>query len=99
LLLKFNRIRNKEDVKGLRKLYNDIENCIRNLKTLKLDVTGYGCVLIPILKAKLPDDLNIIIARKFGGDVWTLEHLLKYVNDELKKIVIQVNKKQLTWEK
>jgi len=48
-LLKFNRIKNKEDVKGLKKLYNDIENCIRSLKTLKLDVTGYGCVLIPIL--------------------------------------------------
>ena len=83
-LLKANRIKNKEDIKGLRKLYNDIESCIRNLKTLKLDVTGYGCVLIPILKAKLPDDLNILIARKFGDEVWTLELLMKHFHGELR---------------
>lgn len=83
-LLKASRIKNKEDIKGLRKLYNDIESCIRNLKTLRLDITGYGCVLIPILKAKLPDDLNIIIARKFGDDIWTLEQLMKYFHGELR---------------
>ena len=83
-LLKASRIKNKEDIKGLRKLYNDIESCIRNLKTLNLDITGYGCVLIPILKAKLPDDLNIIIARKFGDEIWTLELLMKHFHGELR---------------
>ena len=32
----------KENVKGLRMLYNHIESCLRNLKALKLDSAGYG---------------------------------------------------------
>lgn len=83
-LLNMQKIKDKNDIVGLRKLYNDIENCIRNLKALKLDTVGYGCVLIPILKQKLPEDLNIIIARKFGSELWTLDLLLRYFHDELR---------------
>ena len=40
-------------------------------------------LLIPILKARLPDDLILLISRKFEGNVWTLERLLKFISDEL----------------
>ena len=83
-LIKMSKIKNKDDVYGLRKLYDGVENCIRNLKTLKLDTSGYGCLLIPLLKEKLPDELNMIVARRFGSDVWSLDLLLKYVHDELR---------------
>ena len=32
---------------------------------------------------KIPDELNMIISRKFSGKVWTLELMLKYFNKEL----------------
>ena len=36
------------------------------------------------MKEKLPDDLKIVICRKFGSSVWTLDLLLKYLNEELR---------------
>lgn len=83
-LLKVPKIRHKDDLKGLRKLYNDIENCIRNLRTLNLETAAYGSLLIPMLKEKLPDELLISISRKFGSDLWNLDILLKHFNDELR---------------
>ena len=50
-------------------LYNHVESCVRNLKSLKLDTTGYGSLLIPILKDRLPDEITMIISRKFGEEV------------------------------
>ena len=82
-LLKLPKIRNFENVEGLRKLYNDVENCVRNLKSLKVETSTYGCLLIPILKDRLPDDLNVLISRKFASEVWTLDLLLKYFHEEL----------------
>ena len=82
-LIRMNKVSNKNDTKSLRKLYNGIENCIRNLSSLALDVSSYGSLLIPILKGKLPDEINMAIARGFGSEIWTLESLMTYFNDEL----------------
>jgi len=49
-LLKVQKITSKENIKGLRELYNYVESCIRNLRSLKLETKGYGNLLIPILK-------------------------------------------------
>ena len=50
-LLKIDKIRSVGNIKGLRMLYTHVANCIRNLKSLKLDTSGYGSIkLIPILK-------------------------------------------------
>ena len=54
------------------------------MQSLKLDTTGYGSLLIPILKERLLDEINMIIARKFGGTTWTLYQVLEHFNDELK---------------
>ena len=45
-------IKNMENLEALRKLYNDIENCMRNLKSLKIGSSTYGYLLIPLLKEK-----------------------------------------------
>ena len=58
-LLKISKIRSRESTRELRLLYNHVENCIRNLKSLKLDTTGYGSLLIPILKDRLPDEVTM----------------------------------------
>ena len=41
-LLKIDKIISVTNIKGLRMLYTHVENCIRNLKALKLDTAGYG---------------------------------------------------------
>ena len=56
---------------------------MRNLKSLKIESSTYGYLLIPLLKGKIPDELNMIISQKFSGKVWTLELMLKYFNKEL----------------
>ena len=82
-LLKLKKVENSDDVVNLRQLYNDVENCVRNLKCLDVETSTYGCLFIPILKARLPDDLILLISRKFEENVWTLDRLLKFVSDEL----------------
>ena len=68
-LLRINKIKSRDNVKGLRMLNNHVESCVRNLKSLKLDTTGDGSLLIPILKDRLPDETTMTISRKFGGEV------------------------------
>ena len=81
--LKIRKVKSSDDVINLRKLYNDTENCVRNLKSLKVETSTYGCLLNPILKDRLPDELKLFISRKFGHEIWTLDVLLKYIADEL----------------
>ena len=68
---------------NLQQFCNDAENCFRNLKCLDVETWTYGCLLIQILKAKLPDDLILLISRKSEGNIWTLDKLLKFISDEL----------------
>ena len=74
---------NSDVVVNLRQLFNDVENCVPNVKCLDVETSTYGCLVIPILKARLPDDLVLLISRKFEGNVWTLGRLLKFISDEL----------------
>jgi hypothetical protein len=70
-LLRISKIASRDNIKELRMLYNHVESCVRNLKSLKLDTSGYGSLLIPILKDRLPDEITMIISRKFGEEIWT----------------------------
>ena len=82
-LLNVNKVRNFDDTIALRKLYNDVETCVRNLKTLNVEAVTYGYLFIPIIDARLPDALVMIIARNFGENIWTLDLVLKYFHEEL----------------
>ena len=81
--IKIKRVKSMDNLDSLRKMYNEVETCVRNLRSLKVETATYGCLLIPILKEKIPDDLLMIISRKFGANVWTLEEFLNYFDDEL----------------
>ena len=80
---KIKRVKSMDNLDSLRKMYNEVETCVRNLRSLKVETATYGCLLFPILKEKIPDDLLMIISRKFGENVWTLEEILNYFDDEL----------------
>ena len=85
ILVNINKVKNMENLEALRKLYNDIENCMRNLKSLKIESSTYGYLLIPLLKEKIPDELNMIISRKLSGKVWRLELMLNILTKSYRR--------------
>ena len=52
-------------MKGLTKLYEKVESSVRNLKTLDVDPSSYRNLLVPLINAKLPNELRLSISRKF----------------------------------
>ena len=42
---------------GLRKLYDQVESLVRNSKSLQMDTSGYGALLVSLLIEKLPSNL------------------------------------------
>lgn len=72
-----------DDVEGLRRLYNQVETSVRNLKTLKVDTSSYGCLLVPLLNEKIPSEISIMLARKFKDDIWTLDEMIEIIQQEL----------------
>ena len=63
-----------EHVEQLRTLYNDVENCVRNLKSLTVETNTYRSLLVSVLNDKIPDNLSILISRKFGNNDWTSDN-------------------------
>ena len=54
------------------RLYNDFENWVRNLKCLDVETSAYGCLLIPILKTRLSDNVILLVSRKFEENYWQI---------------------------
>ena len=71
------KIKSSSDVKGLRNMYDQTEISVRNLKSLDIDVTTYGSVLVPFLNDKLLSELRVILSRKIENDVWRWNDMLK----------------------
>ena len=84
-LVKINKVKNMQNLEALWKLDNDNENCTRNLKSLKIESSTYGYLLIPLLKEKIPDELNMIISRKLSGKVWRLELMLNILTKSYRR--------------
>ena len=76
-------VKSVHDIKCLKKLFDTVESSIRNLKTLKVDVNSYGSLLVPLLKAKLPKELSLLIAQNFEDDVYPLEEMMKVLKNEI----------------
>ena len=77
------KIKTSNDVKGLRKMYDQIEISVRNLKSLDIDIATYGSLLVPLLNEKLPSELRVILSRKFENDVWRLDDMIKCLKTEV----------------
>ena len=76
-----NNVKSVHDVKGLRILSETVESSIRNLKTLKVDVNSYGFLLVPLLNARLPKKLSLLIAQNFQDNVWPLKDMMKVLKN------------------
>ena len=53
------------DLKGIRRLHDSFEIVIKNLENMGIPSDSYGTPLVPILKKKLPLELNLILNRSF----------------------------------
>ena len=73
------KIKSANDISGLRKLLDKVENSVRNLKTLSVESDVYGSLLVPLINEKLPNDLILLIACQFDSDVWSLSKMLVYL--------------------
>ena len=51
-LVKIDKVKNMGNSEAVLKLHNDSENCFRNLKSLKIESSTCGYLLIPLLKEK-----------------------------------------------
>ena len=74
-----------------RAYFNKIEIKIRNLKSLDIETSSYGSLLIPVRNCKLPKDLPNLFAQKFTGNAWLLDVLLIILKNELEAKERSVN--------
>jgi len=56
-------------------VYDKINVHVRGLELLGIGTGQYGSVLVPIVIAKLPHDVQLQIARITTTDVWNIEKL------------------------
>ena len=75
------KIRSSNNVSNLRKIYDEVEFSVRNLKSLKVETSSYGSLLVPLLNEKLPIRFNL--ACKFKDDVWKLDNMLIFLKTEI----------------
>ena len=43
-----------------------VQSSVRNLKTLDVDPNSYGNLLVPLINAKLPNELKLLISSKWS---------------------------------
>ena len=82
-LLKLPVVSSVSDVKGIRQLYDKTEIHIRGLQALGVNAQQYGSLLVPVLLSKVPQELKLIISRKFDTGDWSLDELLKVFKTEV----------------
>ena len=84
-LYKLPVIRNSEDVRSIRDFHDKIEMNLRSLEATGVDPESYGCLLAPMIKDKIPNELNIHLSRKFDAsvDVWKINGLMKELKLEI----------------
>ena len=64
--------------------FNDmIESNVRSLQNLGISAEMYGSLLIPIMLAKIPEELKLIISRDMKGETWGFEQLFAIFKSEL----------------
>ena len=82
ILLNTEAITSEQNMRGLGRLYDDVESHIRSLKSLGVAPDSYGALLSPVLLNMLPPEL-LIVSRKIPDSTPDIASLLKIVEEEL----------------
>ena len=83
-LLSLEKVSNLRNISSLRQIYDNLEIQIRSLENLSIDSQQYGPLLIPVLMQKIPEELSLIISRKFNDvDCWNIKTVLNVLKTEI----------------
>ena len=82
-LMNLEPVSSDRHLRDLRKLYDSTESHIRSLKSLGIEANTYGALLSPVLLAKLPPDLRLIVSRKVSDSDLNMDALLETFELEL----------------
>lgn len=83
-LLNLEPVKYSYHVKGLHRLYDEIEITIRNLRALKVTEGSYGNLLNPIILKLIPPDLVLDFHRKRDRDkTCEVQELISFIRNEL----------------
>ena len=76
---------NNDDTAKFRELYDKIETNRRSLRAIGIQADTCGCILVPMLKNKLPKEINVLLRRKFDPkkDLWEIEEIMRELRIEL----------------
>ena len=64
-------------------MYDEVKLHVRSLKSLGVSFDTYGSLLASVLVNKLPQELQLIVTRKLGGDDWDLDTVMKIMEEEV----------------
>ena len=68
---------------SLRFVCDSLSVHVRGLQSMGISSDQYGSLLIPIIMAKLPNDVRLAIARKASSNVWKIDELLNTIKFEV----------------
>ena len=83
VLIHMEGVTSPHNIKGLRHLYDLVESNVRSLKSLGVKSSSYGSLLASVLITKIPQELQLIITRKIGGDDWNFDAMMVILGEEL----------------
>ena len=82
-LMSMDPISSDRHLNDLRRLYDHTESHVRSLRSLGIEAASYGALLSPVLLAKLPPDLRLIVSRKVSESNLDMDALLSTFEEEL----------------
>ena len=82
-LYQLKRVTSISDLHAIRKVYDIIEVKVRSLQNLGVDSKMYGSMLVPLLMEKIPEELRLLLTRRFKKDTYDINLVLDAFKDEL----------------
>ena len=82
-LLKIPNCSGTERSTSLRFVYDQISVHVRGLSSLGVASDQYGGLLIPVIMAKLPNEIRVRVARETKGSVWKIDGILEIIKQEV----------------
>ena len=82
-LLQIEAVASSQNIRALRKLFDNIGCHVRSLKSLGVESESYEGLLCPVLVSKVPADLQLIVSRKVSEADWNFDTLMDAIEEEI----------------
>ena len=76
-------VTDSKNVAELRNLFDQLESYLRNIQSLGIASLSTGPMLIPVLRSKIPNDIQLIITRSMTEEIWNIDEFLRAFHTEL----------------